>query len=118
MFLTSLVDYSGAKIREINKNDERLWFRIIIDLCVIFTVLAGFLITFLAPFALAGWLIYHYYTAFAPNHNLVGTGIIGGTLLKIALTFLPGIIKSIVTGTFFAWLLRTIRRQPPKPSDA
>ena len=69
---------------------------------------------FVVPPGLSGWLIYWYITHFAPHHNLTGTGIIGATLLKVILAFLPGIIKSIMTSTFFTWLIKAIRgKRPP-----
>lgn len=73
---------------------------------------------FIGPFVLSGWMIYWYLTHFAPNHNLVGTGIIGATVLKVAFAFVPGIIKGVITGTFFTWLAKVIRggRQPMKPA--
>lgn len=86
----------------------------------LFWVILGILLsiaTYLGPSVLTIWVIYWYITHFAPNHNLVGIGIIGATSLKLLIAFLPGIIKSIFTGALFAWLLRVIRgeSEPPEP---
>jgi hypothetical protein len=76
----------------------------------------GLLIGILLPLGTTGLLLYWYFSHFAPHHDLVGTGILGATLLKLAITFGIPLIKGLVTGQIFAWILRWIRNErPPRP---
>lgn len=75
-------------------------------------VIYAFLIFYFAllcPLAISIWLIYWYINHFAPHHDLVGTGIVGATFLKVFLTFFPGLVKSLIGGYLIAWVLRKFR---------
>jgi hypothetical protein len=80
----------------------------------VIAIIAAFFCGSVIPLGATAYLIYWYFSNFAPHHNLVGTGIIGASLLKIFISVVLPLIKTLVPGQVLRWVLRKIRGEPPE----
>jgi len=66
-----------------------------------------------APFIATGVIVWWYFSDFAPHHDLVGTSVLGATILKIFFTIILPALKSLTVSVLFR-LVKRIMWGPEK----